>query len=441
MNELSRLYWRRVLSRGARPFDEVAIFPCLAPEAQRRVLAERLQRQVQYFGARADALPEWRAAARIRDPLELWRVFPSLPVVTRELLRTRFEPRALRARCGLAGQLGATGGSTGEPVRFLHDGPMLQADLALHAYTRLRLGWRPGMATVIVWGSDRDIRKNTAWKTRAANRLLRHHFVNCYDLSPRTAAEVLRAVRRHRPVAIYGFSAALEYVARQVLRAGDLPAPGDVRTAWNGGEMLFPSQSELFERAFGVPVRNRYGSRELPIMACQFAAGEPLQVLRPWLFVEVVDAAGRPVAPGESGRLLWTSTVCRGTPFLRYDIGDLGVPAQVDEAGIGALREIQGRLSGLLQLPSGKTLSCIYWNHLFKEYPEVHGFQVVLRKAGGIRLLLTGAGENPGLPPAREARLRATLGPFLEQLPVEIAWVPRIPPTAEGKHVQVVREA
>ena len=56
-------------------------------------------------------------------------------------------------------------------------------------------------------------------------------------------------------------------------------------------------------------------------MACQFQENGPINVLRPWIFLEVVDEQGRQAKPGEPGRLLMTSTVNRATPFLRYEIG------------------------------------------------------------------------------------------------------------------------
>jgi phenylacetate-CoA ligase len=161
--------------------------------------------------------------------------------------------------------------------------------------------------------------------------------------------------------------------------------------------MLFEHQSELFRQAFGVPILNMYGGRELSVMAFQPREGAPLRVLRPWLFLEIVDREGKPVRPGESGRLLWTSTVCRGTPFLRYEIGDLGSSeaASETEAGIAAIRSLDGRTAGTLMLEEGTTIHCLFWNHLFKEIPEIQQFQVVIRSGNRLRLLLKGTKMSP----------------------------------------------
>jgi phenylacetate-CoA ligase len=230
----------------------------------------------------------------------------------------------------------------------------------------------------------------------------------------------------------------LEFVARRTLEMNASPAPDAVRTAWNGGEMLFQQQSELFRKAFGVPILNLYGGRELSAIACQFERNAPLTVFRPWLFLEIVDEHDKPVAAGESGRLLLTSTVCRGTPFLRYDIGDLGAydGEGKGEAGITALSELHGRAAGVLELPNGKKVNCLYWNHMFKDQPEVRQFQVVLHENGSLQLLLKGEKMTPD----KESQLLTTVGKFLGDLPVRIDWVERIPLTSQGKLLQVVSE-
>lgn len=435
---LSELYWRRYLRRAGCPTGELTAFPALDPASRRRDMARRLQAQLQYFGAREDALPEWREAARISDPDEIWRIWPSLPVVTKTTLRERFPAAELGTRFGLPGQVNSTGGSTGEPVHFFHDEAMVRSGVALGHWTARRMGLRPGMATLIVWGSERDIGRNVSMRTRLYYALTRQVLLDGYQLTPATAEAALAAMRSYGPLGFYGFTSMLAEVARMVLAAGTPPPPGSVAVAWNGGEILTESQSDLFQQAFGVPILNRYGGREMGSIACQYGAGEPLTISRPWYHLEIVDDAGRPTAAGESGRLLVTSTVCRGTPFLRYQIEDLATaePTTVDESGIGGLRQVDGRLAGLLDLPNGRRINNIFWNHLFKEFPEIVQFQVTLQADDRLFLRFRGA----GLSAERERELRQGLGKLLDAVRYEIVWVDRIPLTSRGKLLQVVNE-
>ena len=423
---LSESLWKAYIagSGAIAHWREMAAFAALPTGERRLILTRRLWEQIQYFGRRADALPEWREAAQIRDPLELWWVWRTLPIVTKHDLRTRFHPEEIRRRFRLEGEISRTGGSTGEPTAYLHYPAMQRATTAARLYARRRMGWRPGMPTICVWGSERDIGGRRSLRKRISGWLRNDHLIDGYNLDGATADRVLEITNRFPQVALYGFTSMLEFVAREVVRRGAEPA-GRVAVAWNGGEVLLDTQAEIFKRAFAVPLLDLYGGRELSAMAYQPAEGAPLKVLRPLVMVEVVEA-----------RLIWTSTVCRGTPFLRYDIGDLGAAAEEDESGIGSIGKIQGRYAGLLRTPNGRTINCIYWNHLFKEFGEIEQFQVALRGDRSLELRFKGRPMAAG----REEQLRRVLGGFLGDLPVRVRWVERIPLTPQGKHVQVVTE-
>jgi phenylacetate-CoA ligase len=425
--------------RGIRPlWRELRDFAALPPELARRRMSDHLLKLVRHFGRRGDGLPEWREAAALPDAEALWRVWPVLPVLTKQTLRERFDPAEMVPRFGLRGRPSATGGSTGEPTHFFHDHRMRLAIEAARLYAWRSMGWTPGMPVVGVWGSERDLGRQQSWRGRVLTWLQNVHIVDGYVLDDTTVERFLHRVAAHPAVCAYGFTSMLEFVAREALRRGDERARGRIRSAWNGGETLSVEQSRLFEAAFGIPILNLYGGRELGALAFQARPELQLQVLRPWVYVEVVDDAGRPAAPGELGRLLVTSTVGRGTPFLRYEIGDLAEydDAGRDEAGIHALSALHGRQAGVITLFDGRTVNCLYWNHLFKEFPEVEQFQVAWRGERGLQLRLKGR----LLAEEREAELRRMTQPVVGATPLEIVWMERLPRTRQGKLLQVVRE-
>ena len=432
---LSAAFWALHGARNA-PGDLLTLsrFPRLDPREQKRLMAARLLSRIRHFGARADALPAWRDAARLSSDA-LWEAWTSLPILTKQIVRDCYDPAEMRARFGLRGRAGSSGGSTGEPTHFLHDVPMIRASEAKSLYVRLRLGWRPGMTTVSVWGSDRDIGKTVPLRQRVAGALRRDRMVSGYELDQARAREVVDLVVRHRPVALYGFTSMLTFVARSALEEGLVVPPGSVRAAWNGGEMLTRDDAALFARAFGAPLHNMYGGREVSAIAYQLDPAGPLEVLRPLIFVEIVDESGRAVPAGVPGQLLVTSTVCGATPFLRYAIGDAAVAHEISLAGVVSLSEISGRISGTLKLPNGMVINNIFWNHLFKEYPEVHQFQVVVR-TGGVLVRLRGRGRSD----SGDASMRARFDAFLRGMRVDVSWVDRIPLTPRGKLLQVVDE-
>jgi phenylacetate-CoA ligase len=441
---LDRLYWRR----HERQYDVASVAATLAefhgatPDGRRRLLAARLRDALRHFAGRPDALPEWREVARLDDLDALWRAWPSLPIVTKADLRHRFAPQALRA-LGVTGVLSATGGSTGEPTTFIHDDAAVRTMGALTYLTRQALGWWPGMPTICVWGAQRDIGQGLTGYRRLrhdlTNRLSRLSEVDGFSLTDDTARRVLDRLRASGGgAAIYGFSSMLDHVARVAQRHGWPIEPGLVQVAWNGGEMLHDAQVARFRDVFGVPILNYYGGREIGTIAAQHEAGGPLQLVRPYVFVELVGDDDAPVEPGHPGRVIVTSTHGRGTPFVRYDIGDVATCREdgLEVSGVTRLDALHGRAGSVLQLPTGATVSNNYWNHLLKEIAEVEQFQVRLRVDGSLRLAFVGRPFGA----AREAWLRRVLGDFLGPIPVEIAWVDEIPPTRLGKRLQVVSD-
>ena len=109
LEPLSRYWWHRDRRRNARSLEELENFPTLAQGEQLRQLQRALHSQIQYFGRREDALPEWREAARIEEPAELWRIWPDLPIVDRKLLQTHLHPQTIAQRFNLTGKLDSSG--------------------------------------------------------------------------------------------------------------------------------------------------------------------------------------------------------------------------------------------------------------------------------------------------------------------------------------------
>lgn len=79
------------------------------------------------------------------------------------------------------------------------------------------------------------------------------------------------------------------------------------------------------EGAWGCSVYNHYGMTEMGLgggVDCAARRGYHLREAD--LYVEIVDVAGKPLAPGEYGEIVFTTLTRRGMPLLRYRTGDWG---------------------------------------------------------------------------------------------------------------------
>src|ERR1700688_5095873 len=121
---------------------------------------------------------------------------------------------------------------------------MVRTNAAAIAFSAIGMGWLPGMPTIILWGSERDVKKQTSFRNRRHTRLRNQFLVDGYNLSDDTV-ERMRAHLHRGPVAVYGFTSMLEFAARRILEK-KIHLPRDaVRTAPNGAGILFPKQERI----------------------------------------------------------------------------------------------------------------------------------------------------------------------------------------------------
>ena len=131
-----------------------------------------------------------------------------------------------------------------------------------------------------------------------------------------------------------------------------LPDLREVRTLGESGDETLQS---LCRQAWGVPVVDMYTCQEAGYLALQCPEQPHYHVQSENVLLEVVDAVGRPCAPGEVGRVLVTSLNNFATPLIRYEIGDyaeVGAPCSCGR-GLPVLKRIMGRHRNLLTMPDG----------------------------------------------------------------------------------------
>ncbi|OIK28681.1 acyl-CoA reductase [Streptomyces malaysiense] len=140
-------------------------------------------------------------------------------------------------------------------------------------------------------------------------------------------AAVAEALVAHRADTVFGMPSYLWQLFHA--EADRLRAYGGIRTVFYGGEHFTGEQRRVLMEEFGVEVIRSaaYGSTDLGPLGyqCASSGGSVHHVLTDLHTLEILDPrADRPVAPGEPGRLVFTSRARAGQRLERYEIGDLG---------------------------------------------------------------------------------------------------------------------
>jgi len=137
-------------------------------------------------------------------------------------------------------------------------------------------------------------------------------------------------------------------------------------------EMLFPDTKALLEKQFGIPVVNEYGASELDILAFQNPKDQWM-LNTETLFIEIVNEKGEVLPHGEEGKIVVTSLYNKAHPFIRYDLGDIGIIDAKSSAKHQFLQKLTGRTNDVATLPSGKVVPGLTFYYVTKSIIEDSG--------------------------------------------------------------------
>ena len=137
-------------------------------------------------------------------------------------------------------------------------------------------------------------------------------------------------------------------------------------------EMLFEEDKILLQKQLGVPIINEYGASELDLIAFENPQNE-WQVNSETLFVEILDENNQAVPNGTEGRIVITSLCNKAHPFIRYDIGDIGILDEKSTLQKPILKKLIGRTNDIAVLPSGKKSPGLTFYYITKSIIEDDG--------------------------------------------------------------------
>jgi len=361
--------------------------------------------------------------------------FRRLPILTKEILRS--QSVGLRSEISRGKVIeNYTGGSTGEPTTFYQDDVYVDWGEALTIRHNRWAGWEFGERTVYLWGADRDLNKTR----NSVGRWYSQHFkrevlLNSFDLDGTRLGSFYNEIIHFNPRIIIGYASALTFFARYV-HDGGRPWPVKLRGIISAAETLDEYQRTLIESVFQCTVFNRYGSRDMGLMASQCQVGSGLHICADNVYLEVLRPGGEPALPGELGEVVVTGLNNFAMPLIRFAIGDV---AAVDEdrtcacgRGLPLLQFVKGRVSDLLVTPAGKFVHGEYFTHLFYGKRWVDRFQVIqdVRDAIGVRIMAS-AKPDPREIESLRREIVDHLGP---EMHVTIEFVDQIPVTPTGKY-------
>lgn len=423
------------LARGQRSIP-------YAPRAYVERLRDARVRRIVRYAART--VPFYRdALAKLGlDPREIRtaRDLARLPIVTKDDLRRDPEAFVSASRAGRLAIPFETSGSTGSRVRILHDRRSLLANIAYgereravvarllgreSGYREVRLGYAGGTLDKVY-----DFYRDHTWIPSRPRRL---------DLSvTEPLARNVEAIDAFAPDILFGYGTYLHAIARA--KAAGTIAMKPPKLVIYASEPLSLAARREIEDALGAPVISRYTAVEAFKIAylCEKRGG--FHVHEDLAHLRIVGEDGRDVRDGDTGVIVLSNLVNRGTVILNYLTTDLSRWSDERcECGrtLRMLGEIDGRTEDLLHLANGRIVHPRGVWGVLKPHPEVLGYQLVQREPSRflLKLVMATADDYARLAPQLARDMETTLGPGMS---VEAERCDEVPRLAGGKVRMVV---
>mgnify|MGYP003108850314 CR=1 FL=1 len=194
-------------------------------------------------------------------------------------------------------------------------------------------------------------------KERMKDRFSNRYRFPIFDLSEKKLASFLEVFRRKKFDYINGHTSSIVLFSKFLQKKNMCLTEvcPTLKTCIVTSEMLFPDDKNFLEHQLGVPVVNEYGASELDLLAFTNPKNE-FQVNSESVFIEIVDEHGKPVPNGTPGTILVTMLYNKAHPFIRYEVGDLGLLDEKSTPKKPILKQLLGRANETATLANGTTV-------------------------------------------------------------------------------------
>ena len=190
---------------------------------------------------------------------------------------------------------------------------------------------------------------------------------------------------------------------------------------------------------FGTRLADQYGADEIGHIASECPSCGEYHISAEAVLVEIVDDAGAPCAPGETGRVILTALYNYAMPFIRYEIGDfatLGIGGGRCHIKLPTLARIVGRYRNTYASADGRVIYPTVQLGRLRDYLSFSQAQLVQTDYGQLELRYV-PDEFAGDPD--EAGIEGYLRTVVEaDLRVRIVAVDEIPRHPSGKFEEFI---
>ena len=361
-----------------------------------------------------------------------------IPCLTKNDIQKNLNELVIRSSASIALIKDSTGGSTGQPLIFYYTKSMNERREAARIRHNRWCGWDIGQKTGVLWGALETPDKKSRMRKRIRNRFInRSCLLNAYDINEEQLYQFALKMQAFKPTMILAYTHVLYLFAKYLERHNfDIRPKGLICSA----ETLTQDKRRVIESVFKCKLLNRYGSREVGLIASECQEQSGLHINAENVYLEIVKE-GRHVRSGEIGEVIVTDLFNYAMPLIRYKIADVARASdRICSCGRGLpmIGSVEGRTTDFIITSEGKLIASAYFTRLFYSENGVKQFQLIQEKKNKIVIKIVKS-DSFSLDRMQEIRKKILSHiASTNEMIIDIEYVDRIQKFSSGKYRYVI---
>jgi len=267
---------------------------------------------------------EWDEIGLKPQDIQQLEDIKKIPILTKDKLRAHTDEfisdKANRDDLIVSG----TGGTTDSPIQLMYDRERLLFKTAEMDFFRQWWDWDLGDKVAYLWGAPQDIPNMKSLKWKIINAFFgRKLFLFSSLMDDTIMEEYIQKINKFRPGILQAYTNPVYILAQYILKKEiKVYRPKSVVLT---AEPCHDYQRKSIEKAFNAPVYTFYGCRETGYAGAECSEHEGYHLNSSSLYTEIIHD-NLDAQPGEMGSVIFTDLLNTKMPFIRYQIGDMGIP-------------------------------------------------------------------------------------------------------------------
>lgn len=352
---------------------------------EKDIIAEQ-QTRLKFFLQYAKKNSQWYYNKISQDAIDSCDL-SSIPILEKKHIIENLETiQTLRDKDGV---ISLTGGTTGSSMKVIYTKEDMQERFAILDNFRAEYGYELGKKTAWFSGknliSEKDISKGICSHYDFINKI---RFYSTFYINKQSFDIYWKSLIEFKPEFVVGFPSSVYEICR-IADSKGLRLNTKVKVFFPTAETVLPQHREVIGRVLGCKLVDQYASSEGAPFILECTEGN-LHIHPLTGIFEVVD---KNLLPSVEGELLVTSFTTKGTPLIRYHIGDnikLSSKERVCPCGSSfpLIDKIQGRSTDYLVSPTHGKVNLGNLSNSTKNVSGIIKFQAIQDKSDEIKVLV-----------------------------------------------------